>query len=48
MLYAVAMAAVMVGVDVLFPRHHFRARLPVSIGIVVVFTACNLRFLKNP
>ncbi|HTX70072.1 MAG TPA: hypothetical protein VMH50_13155 [Thermoleophilia bacterium] len=41
------MAAVIVAVDVLFPRHHFWARLPVNIGIGVVFAAWYLRFLRN-
>jgi len=43
-----AMVAVVVGVDVLFFRHHFWARLIVNIGIVLVFAAVYFRFLKRP
>ena len=48
MLYVLALAAVVVGVDVLFFRHLFWARLMVNIGIVLVFVAFYLRFLKRP
>ena len=48
MLYVLALIAVVVGVDVLFFRHHFWARLIVNIGIVLVFAASYLRFLKRP
>jgi type IV secretory pathway VirB2 component (pilin) len=47
-LYIVALIAVVVGVDLLFFRHHFWERLIVNIGIVLVFAAFYLRFLKNP
>jgi hypothetical protein len=47
-LYVLAMVAVVVGVDVLFFRHHFWARLIVNVGIVLVFAAVYLRFLKRP
>ena len=47
-LYVVAMAAVIVGVDVVFFRHRFWERLAVNIGIVLVFVAFYLRFLKRP
>ena len=47
-LYVVAMAAVVVGVDVLFFRHHLWERLIVNVGIVLVFAAFGLRFLKRP
>jgi hypothetical protein len=46
-LYVLAMVAVVVGVDVLFFRHHFWPRLMVNIGIVLVFGAVYLRFLKR-
>jgi hypothetical protein len=46
--YVLALVAVVVGVDVLFFRHHFLARLLVNIGIVLVFTAFYLTFLKRP
>jgi len=46
-LYVLAMVAVIVAVDVLFFRNHFWARLMVNIGIVLVFTAFYMRFLKG-
>ena len=47
-LYVVALVAVVVGVDILFFRHRFWERLIVNIGIVLVFAAFGLRFLKRP
>ena len=47
-LYAVAMAAVIVGVDVAFFRNHFWERLAVNIGIVLVFAAFYFRFFGRP
>jgi hypothetical protein len=47
-LYVIALVVVVVGVDVLFLRHLFWPRLLVNIGIVVVFAAVYLRFLKRP
>ena len=47
-LYVLALVAVVVGVDVLFFRGHFWARLIVNVGIVLVFAAFGLRFLKRP
>jgi hypothetical protein len=44
--YIFVMAAVIVGVDFLFFRNYFWARLIVNIGIVLVFLAFYLRFLK--
>jgi protein-S-isoprenylcysteine O-methyltransferase Ste14 len=46
--YVLTMVAVVVGVDVLFFRHHSWPRLLVNIGIVLVFGAFYLRFLKHP
>jgi hypothetical protein len=46
-LYVVAMVAVIVGVDVVFFRNRFWERLTVNIGIVVVFTAVYLIFLRR-
>jgi predicted cobalt transporter CbtA len=43
-LYVLTMVAVVVGVDVLFFRHHFWARLMANVGIVLVFAAFYLRF----
>ena len=47
-LYGLAMVAVVVGVDVLFFRHHFWERLIVNVGIVLVFGAFYLMFLRRP
>jgi hypothetical protein len=47
-LYVLAMVAVVVGVDVLFFRNQFWARLAVNVGIVLVFAAFYFRFLKHP
>jgi type IV secretory pathway VirB2 component (pilin) len=46
-LYVIALVAVVVGVDVLFFRHQFGERLIVNVGIVLVFLAFGLRFLKR-
>jgi hypothetical protein len=46
-LYVVALVAVVVGVDILFFRHHLLERLIVNIGIVVVFAAFYCRFLMR-
>ena len=47
-LYVVAMAAVIVGVDFVFFRNRFWERLTVNIGIVLVFVSFYLRFLRRP
>ncbi len=47
-LYVAAMIAVIVGVDVLFLRRLFWERLMANVGIVLVFAAFYLRFLKSP
>ena len=47
-LYVLAMVAVVVAVDVLFFKHQFWERLIVNVGIVLVFAAVYLRFLKRP
>jgi len=47
-LYVLALIAVVVSVDVLFFRHRFWERLMINAGIVLVFTALYLRFLKRP
>lgn len=46
-LYVLVMIAVIVGVDLLFFRNRFWERLMANIGIVLVFLAFYLRFLKN-
>jgi hypothetical protein len=43
-----AMALVIVGVDVAFFRNHVWARLIVNVGIVLVFAAFYLRFFGRP
>ena len=48
LLYVVAMIAVIVGVDLVFFRNRFWERLIVNIGIVLVFAAFYLRFLRRP
>ena len=45
-LYAAAMAAVIVGIDLAFFRDRFWERLTVNIGIVLVFAAFYLRFFR--
>jgi preprotein translocase subunit SecE len=47
-LYVLAMVAVIVGVDVLFFRNAFWERLMANFGIVLVFVAFYLRFLRHP
>jgi hypothetical protein len=47
-LYAVAMAAIIVGVDLAFFRNRFWERLMANIGIVLVFAAFYMRFLRRP
>jgi hypothetical protein len=46
-LFLVAMVGVVVGVDVLFFRGHVWERLAVNVGIVLVFVAFYLRFLRH-
>lgn len=48
LLYVVAMAALIVGVDFAFFRHRFLERLMVNVGIVLVFGAFYLRFFAGP
>ena len=47
-LYVLALIAVVVGVDVVFFRNRFWQRLMANAGIVLVFVAFYLRFLKRP
>jgi hypothetical protein len=47
-LYVLALIAVVVGVDVLFFRNRFWERLMVNVGLVLVFAAFYVRFLKRP
>ncbi|WP_203236918.1 hypothetical protein [Nocardia panacis] len=43
-LYVFALVVVVVGVDILFFRQYFWARLLVNVGIVMIFGAFYLRF----
>ena len=45
-LYLVGMVGVIVGLDFAFFRHRFLERLMANIGIVLVFGAFYLRFLR--
>jgi hypothetical protein len=46
LVYALAMVIVIVAVDLLFFRDHGWERLVVNVGIVMVFVAFYLRFLR--
>jgi hypothetical protein len=46
-IYVLAMIATVVIVDIIFFRHRFRERLIANIGIVMVYAAFYLAFLKN-
>ncbi|MGW4248800.1 hypothetical protein [Nocardia sp. NPDC004722] len=46
-LLIVVMVALIIGVDILVFRHHFWARLLANAGIVLIFAACYLRFVKG-
>jgi hypothetical protein len=45
--YVLAMVVIIVGVDVLFLRHHTLERLLFNIGVVVVFAVIYFVFLKR-
>ena len=47
LLYVLVLVAVVVGVDVLFFRNRFWKRLIANVGIVLVFWAFYLIFLKE-
>ena len=47
-LYLLLMAAVIVAVDVLFFKNRVWERLMVNVGIVLIFLAFYLRFVKRP
>jgi hypothetical protein len=47
-IYVLAMVVVIVGVDVLFFRHRFVERLMSNVGIVLVFGAFYLTYVKRP
>jgi hypothetical protein len=47
-IYFVAMAAVIIAVDVVFFKGRLWERLMVNIGILLVFAAFYLRFFRRP
>ena len=47
MLYVLALVAVVVSVDIVFFRHQFWPRLVANVGVVLVFAAFYLRFLRR-
>jgi hypothetical protein len=47
-LYLIVMVAVIFGLDFALFRNRFWERLMVNIGIVLVFAAFYLRFVKRP
>ena len=47
MLYVLVMVGLIVGMDVLFFRHLFWARLITNVGIVVVFATFYMTVLKR-
>jgi hypothetical protein len=47
-LYVLAMAALIVGIDIMIFRNRFWERLTVNVGIVLIFAAFYLRFLRHP
>lgn len=46
-IYVLALVVVVVLVDILFFKHHSLERLMVNVGIVLIFAAFGLRFLKH-
>jgi uncharacterized membrane protein len=47
-IYILTLIAVVVSVDLLFFKNRFWERLMVNIGIVLVFAAFYLRFIRSP
>ena len=45
-IFIALMVAIIISVDILFFRQHVWARLLVNIGIVLIFAALYLRFLR--
>lgn len=46
-LYLIVMVALIVGLDVMFLRNHFWARLATNVGIVAVFLVVYAVFLRR-
>ena len=47
-LYVLAMAVIIIAMDIVFFRQRFWERLLANIGIVLVFAAFYLRFFRRP
>lgn len=47
-IYVLSLVATVVVVDILLLKHHVWERLVVNAGIVLIFAAFGLRFLKRP
>jgi hypothetical protein len=47
-LYVLALITVVVSVDVLFFRNRFWQRLMANVGVVLLFAAFYLKFLRRP
>ena len=47
-LYVIAMVALIIAVDIAFFRNRFAERLMANVGIVLVFAAFYLSFLRHP
>ncbi len=47
-LYVVVMVVVVFALDIAFFRNRFWERLIANIGVVLVFAAFYLRFIRNP
>lgn len=47
-LYILLLAAVIVAVDILFFKQRFWERLAANVGIVLLFVAFYVRFVKHP
>jgi hypothetical protein len=45
--FIVLLVAIIIGVDILFFRNFFWERLAVNVGIVLIFIAFYLRFLRH-
>lgn len=46
-IYVLAMIVVIVGLDIFLFRNHFWARLLLNVGVVLIFGAFYLRFVKG-
>jgi len=46
-LYVLVLVALIVGVDILFFRHHTLERLAANVGLVLLFAAFYFRYVKH-